>query len=224
MRNTDGSPPVRIGEGQGVALSADGRLAVTQPAKGGPLSVVPTGAGVARVVTHDNISYSGARFLPDGKRLLAIGIEPSHGIRDYFIDLSDGTAKPITPEGTIGVVLSPDARLVVVHDSEGKWGLFPLDGGQVRPIPGLDPSYTVTGWSPDGTSVYARKNSTRGVTVQMYKVNIVTGKVDPWKSFGPNLQSGVMAVSSPRFSRDGTAYAYIYVQDVAQAYVMRGLK
>jgi len=224
MRKTDGSPPVRIGEGQGVALSQDGRFAVTQPAKGGPLSLVPTGAGVARVLTHDNITYSGARFLPDGKRLLAIGIEPSHGMRDYLIDLSDGTAKPITPEGTIGVVLSPDARLVVVHDSEGKWGLFPLDGGEVRPIPGLDPSYTVSGWAPDGTSLYARKNSTRGGTVQMLKVNSVTGKVDPWKSFGPNLQSGVMAVSSPRFSRDGTGYAYIYVQDVAQAYVMRGLK
>jgi len=58
----------------------------------------------------------------------------------------------------------------------------------------------------------------------MYKVNVATGKIEPWKSFGPNLQSGVMAVSAPRFSRDGTAYAYVYVQDVAQAYVMRGLK
>jgi len=56
MRNTDGSPPVRIGEGMGFALSADGRWAVTQPAKGGPLSLVPTGAGVARVLTHDNVS------------------------------------------------------------------------------------------------------------------------------------------------------------------------
>jgi hypothetical protein len=58
----------------------------------------------------------------------------------------------------------------------------------------------------------------------MYRVNPATGKVDPWKIFGPNLPSGVMNVSSPRFSRVGTGYAYIYVQDVAQAYVMRGLK
>jgi hypothetical protein len=58
----------------------------------------------------------------------------------------------------------------------------------------------------------------------MYTVNTVKGKIDPWKTFGPNLQSGVMTVSAPRFSRDGTAYAYVYVQDVAQAYVMRGLK
>lgn len=224
MRNTDGSPPVRIGEGQGMALSADGKWAITQPAKGGPLTVVPTGAGVARVVTHDNISYSGARFLPDGKRLLAVGIEPSHGMRDYVIDLNDGTAKPLTAEGTIGGVISPDARFVVVHDSAGKWSLFPFDGGEARPISGLDASYTVTAWAPDGSSLYARKNSNRAVNAEMYKVNIATGKVERWKNFGPNLQSGVMGVSAPRFSRDGTAYAYIYVQDVAQAYVMRGLK
>jgi len=224
MRNTDGSPPVRIGEGMGFALSADGRWAVTQPAKGGPRSLVPTGAGVARVLTHDNVSYSNARFLPDGKRLLAIGIEPSHGMRDYVIDLNDGSAKPVTPDGLVGVAVSPDAREVIVHSADGRWGLFPLDGGDVRFIPGLDRSYTLTGWAPDGSSLFARKNSTRSVSVQMYTVNTVKGKIDPWKTFGPNLQSGVMTVSAPRFSRDGTAYAYVYVQDVAQAYVMRGLK
>jgi len=215
---------VRIGEGMGFALSADGRWAVTQPAKGGPLSLVPTGAGVARVLTHDNVSYSNARFLPDGKRLLAIGIEPSHGMRDYVIDLNDGSAKPVTPDGLVGVAVSPDAREVIVHSADGRWGLFPLDGGDVRFIPGLDRSYTLTGWAPDGSSLFARKNSTRSVSVQMYTVNTVKGKIDPWKTFGPNLQSGVMTVSAPRFSRDGTAYAYVYVQDVAQAYVMRGLK
>lgn len=224
MRNTDGSPPVRIGEGSGFALSADGRWAVTQPAKGGPLSLIPTGAGVARVLTHDNISYSSARFLPDGKHLLAVGIEPSHGMRDYFIDLNDGSAKPVTPDGIVGTAVSPDAHELIVHTAEGKWGLFPLGGGEIRLIPGLDRSYTLTGWAPDGSSLYARKNSNRVVSVQMYKVSIAEGKVAPWKSFGPNLQSGVMAVSAPLFSRDGTGYAYIYVQDVAQAYVMRGLK
>ncbi|HET8826458.1 MAG TPA: protein kinase [Terriglobales bacterium] len=224
MRNTDGSPPVRIGEGLGLALSADARWAITQPAKGGPLSLVPTGAGVARVLTHDNVSYSGAKFLPDGKRLLAVGIEPSHGTRDYFIDLNDGNSKPATPEGIVGLSVSPDGHNIVVRNSDGKWALCPLDGGDSRVIPGVDTSYGITSWAPDGASLYARKNTNREVMVQMYKVNIATGKVDPWKSFGPNLQSGVMAVSSPRFSRDGTGYAYIYVQDVAQAYVMRGLK
>lgn len=113
---------------------------------------------------------------------------------------------------------------IIVRNAERKWGLFPLDGGDIRFIPGLDGTYSVTGWTADGSSVYARKGNNRTDSVQMYKVSISSGKVETWKSFGPNQQSGLMAVGTPRFSRDGSGYAYIYIQDVAQAYVMRGLK
>ncbi|MGH9549275.1 MAG: hypothetical protein ACRD3W_07870, partial [Terriglobales bacterium] len=94
LRDTDGSPPVRIGDGTGEAISPDNKWVVTKPAKGGALSLVPTGAGEARQLTHDNISYGSVRYLPDGKQLLASGIEAGHGVRDYLIDLSSGIAKP----------------------------------------------------------------------------------------------------------------------------------
>ena len=45
LRDTDGSPPVRIGEGTGEAISPDTKWVITKPAKGGALSLVPTGAG-----------------------------------------------------------------------------------------------------------------------------------------------------------------------------------
>ncbi len=48
LRDTDGSPPVKIGEGNAMALSPDAKWVVTRPAKGGPLKLVPTGAGEAR--------------------------------------------------------------------------------------------------------------------------------------------------------------------------------
>src|SRR5579871_4895852 len=55
LRDMDGSPPIRIGEGRGEAISPDNKWVVTQPAKGGgALSVVPTGAGEARQLTHDH--------------------------------------------------------------------------------------------------------------------------------------------------------------------------
>jgi len=38
-------------------VSADGKWVIMQAAKGGPLRVVPTGAGEARQLTHDNVSY-----------------------------------------------------------------------------------------------------------------------------------------------------------------------
>ena len=64
LRDTDGSPPARIGEGTRRALSPDGKWAITKPAKGGPLNLVPTGAGEARQLTHDAMSYSAVRLLP----------------------------------------------------------------------------------------------------------------------------------------------------------------
>src|ERR1019366_6992074 len=87
-----GSPPVRIGEGRAEAISPDNKWVITQPLQQGPLQVVPTGAGEARQLTHDNVRYTRLRYLPDGKHLLAVGIEAGHGGRDYLIDVSNGNA------------------------------------------------------------------------------------------------------------------------------------
>jgi len=89
-------------------LPPDNKWVVIKPAKGGQLSMVPAGAGESRQLTHDSVSYRSMRFLPDGKHLLAAGIETGHGVRDYLIDVSTGESKPVTPEGVAGTRLSPD--------------------------------------------------------------------------------------------------------------------
>ncbi len=58
----------------------------------------------------------------------------------------------------------------------------------------------------------------------MYKVNIATGKTESLGVFGVNLPTGTQSVSPPRWSQDGHAYAYVYVQDLSQAYSVSGLK
>ncbi len=224
LRDTDGSPPVRIGEGSGEAISPDNKWVITKPAKGGQLSVVPTGAGEARQLTHDNISYGAMHYLPDGKQLLASGIEAGHGVRDYLIDLSNGNSKPLTPEGTAGARLSPDGRNVAVVGPDGKWGIWPLDGSGLRPVSGLDSKYYVSDWSPDGTSLYVLSSQSREDAARVYRVNVATGKMEFWKTFGTNLPAGVANVGGPRFSSDGTAYAYVYSRVLSQAYVVKGLK
>jgi WD40 repeat protein len=223
LRNTDGSPPVSMGEGVAMALSPDAKWVITKPAKGGPLSLIPAGAGESRVLTHDSLNYDSVSWSPDGKRLLASGIEAGYGERDYLIDLSNGNSKPITPEGVSGVKLSPDGKSTAVRGPDGKWGVGPLDGSALHPIPGLDINYHVDGWSPDGVSVYATSRRS-GKVAKVYKVNTVTGKIEPWRTFGEDAGARFSSVSAPLFSNDGTAYAYRYSQLTSQAYLVTGLK
>ncbi|HUN89686.1 MAG TPA: hypothetical protein VMU28_12880, partial [Terriglobales bacterium] len=150
LRDMDGTPPIRIGEGIGQAISPDGKWAVTQPAKKGALFLVPTGAGEARQLTHDNVSYRGAKYFPDGKRLLASGIEPGHGVRDYVIDVKTGDSKPLTPEGTSGLRISPDGQSVIMIGPDGNEGIWSMNGGGLRAIPGMDSKYYISSWGPDG--------------------------------------------------------------------------
>jgi Tol biopolymer transport system component/tRNA A-37 threonylcarbamoyl transferase component Bud32 len=226
LRDTDGSPPARIGEGNAMAISPDNKWVVTKPAKSGQLILVPTGAGESRTLTHDAVSYSAGRFLPDGKHLFARGIEVGHGLRNYLIDVGTGDSKPITPEGMAGFELSPDGRGAAVLGPDGKWGVWPLSGegaGGFRPIPGLDSKYHVAGWTPDGGSLYVTSSRSEQ-NVKVYRVNVQTGKMEPWKIFGAEGGAGVTETGYPHFSADGSAYTYIYVRVLSEAYVVTGLK
>ena len=117
----------------------------------------------------------------------------------------------------------------MVREADGKWGVWPLEGGGVRQIPGLGSNYNVIGWSPDGGSVYAvsrRQREKNGTVyrVTVYRVNVTTGKIDPWKTFGEGLAGGTMSVAGSYLAGDGGAYAYLYVQKLSQVYVIRGMK
>jgi Tol biopolymer transport system component len=223
LRNTDGSPPARISEGNCEGMSPDAKWVITKPAKGGLLSLVPTGAGEAQQLTHDSISYSRVRWMPDGKHLLATGIEPGHGPRTYQIDLATGESKPVTPEGVAGDLLSPDGKSFIVHGTDGKPGIWPLDGNGMRPIPGLDSSYYVRRWSPDGQSLYVASSRIQERVAKVYTVNIATGKMAFWKSFGENV-AGMSGAAAPLFSTDGSGYAYVYGSTLSEAYVVTGLR
>jgi hypothetical protein len=224
VRDSDGSPPVRIGEGSGLAISPDAKWVITQAAKGGPLRLVPTGAGEARQLTHDDVDYQKARWLAGGKELLAIGVEPGHGARDYLISVSSGDSKPVTPEGVVGAIPAPDGRSTAALGADGKWEIWPLDGSGLRPIPGLDSNYRVGGWSPDGASVLAFPTRQSGKTGTAYWVNIANGKMTLVKTFGEGLAAGTVSIGGSYMSGDGGAYAYRYMQTLSQVYVVRGMK
>jgi eukaryotic-like serine/threonine-protein kinase len=220
LRDTDGSPPVKIGQGIGLAISPDKKWVITKPNKSGALYVVPTGAGEMRQLTHDEVKYDAARYLPDGKHLVAVGIEKGHGIRDYLVDVSSGNSKPLTPEGIGGARLTQDGASVFVRNSEGKPGTWSIEGGSFKPIAGLDAKYAVIGSSQDGKELIVMDRTSTDRVSKVLKFDLATQKVTPWKTFGsPGLFSG-----PPVFSRDGRAYYYVYTQLLSVGYVATGIK
>ena len=187
--------------------------------------MVPTGAGEARQLTHDNISYEGVRYLPDGKQLLASGIEAGHGARDYLIDVSSGDSKPITPEGIAGTALSPDGRNLAVHGAG--WEMGRLAAGRKRPAPGSGAGLEVgmcRGGRRMGRRCMRAQGHSREKAADLYRVNVATGKTELWRTFGENLPAGASRAFRPTFSSDGSAYAYVYYQALSEAYVVKGLE
>jgi hypothetical protein len=57
----------------------------------------------------------------------------------------------------------------------------------------------------------------------MYSVNLATGKMDLWRTFSAP-GAGVTENEPAMVSIDGRAYAYVWFQDLCEAYVITGLR
>ncbi len=69
LRKTDGSPAVRLGDGNRPALSPDGKwvLCILSDGPRTTLTMLPTGAGEARSIGTEGLHYERVEWFPDGK-------------------------------------------------------------------------------------------------------------------------------------------------------------
>ena len=223
LRGTDGSPPTRLGEGLARALSPDGKWVITQDLGGTALKLVPTGAGEARTLTHDNISYTTVKYMPDGKHLIANGAEPGKSGRTYLIDTQTGDSKPLTPDGYSGTVVSHDGSKVAMRGPDGNWGVWAIADSKFTPIPSLDPKFGVRGWAPGDRELYARSSRAEDRGARVFRIDVKTGKTEFWKEFGGNM-TGIQGVGSPDMAQAADAYVYIYTQTLSEGYVVSHLQ
>jgi|KBSMisStaDraftv2_1062788.scaffolds.fasta_scaffold39664_3 serine/threonine protein kinase len=228
LRKTDGSPAVRLGEGEGLALSPDGKWVLSalvryDPA---PLILLPTGAGEPKPLPKDSINHdaSPAAFFPDGRRIVFTGSEAGHGRRSWVQDLEGGKARPITPEGVVGTAVSPDGRLVAARGPDQKVALYPVDGGPPQPAEGFEPNDVLLRWSPDQKFVYAGSGNRRLLIARVYRIELSTGRRETWKEFSLPDPTGVNGVSCSAITPDGKTFIFSYSQSLSDLYIVDGLK
>ncbi|HXY07688.1 MAG TPA: protein kinase [Terriglobales bacterium] len=225
LRQTDGSPAVRLGEGSGLALSPDGKwVAGGLPKPPVQLYLIPTGAGEQRTLTKDNINHLRARWFPDGKRLLFGGDEPGKGVRLYVQNIDGQAPRAITPEGVNPSLfaISPDGKQVAFFGPDQKTALVPADGGDVHAVPGLDVGDAPIAWTSDGRALFVYPLGE--VPAQVYKVDIANGRKLPWKKLSPPDVSGVTDISAILITPDGNNYVYEYGRTLSDLYLVRDLK
>ncbi len=224
LRNTDGSPAIRLGEGSGLSLSPDGKWALSRFNKTpSPLVLYPTGVGEMQQLKDDGLNHISAAFLPDGKRFVFSGTEAGHGVRLYLESLDEGKAHPFSMEGVgSGILLSWDGQFVATHGPDQKIYLFPIAGGEPQLVPGIQPGEIATAWSGDGKSLFVLLRGQ--VPAQVYQVDIATGHRTFWKVMEPADSAGIDTIGRVSTSIDSKAYVYSYVRTLSDLYLVQGLQ
>jgi eukaryotic-like serine/threonine-protein kinase len=225
LRGTDGSPAIRLGDGEPFALSPDGKWALCATHTSPPqLILLPTNAGNARTLTNDSIAHFGAAWLPDGEHIIFSGSEPGHAVRFYTQDLEGGKPQAITPDGsgTWTVLISPDGKLVVGNGADGKYYFFPVDGGQPQPAPGIESGESIDAWSADGRSFFV--HNSMGLPSTISRVDAMTGKRTIWKQITPAGPAGVDAIQGIAITPDEKSFVYSYRRRLSDLYLVDGLK
>jgi eukaryotic-like serine/threonine-protein kinase len=224
LRTTDGAPAVRLASGDFGNLSPDGKWAVIESGKPSKLMLVPTGAGEGRQLTDDKVQHFYAGWLPDGKTIFFNTIQQGQPPRGYLLNLdSPGAApRPITPEGTVAFFSTPDGEFLLATDSNRQPWLCPVAGGEPKKLNlAIEPGEYVLSFFDNGKSLLVR---TRTVPLKITRIDLATGKREPFREIAPADPAGVQSIPVIRFSADGKSYAYSLGRQLSDLYVVDGLK
>ena len=220
LRKTDGSPAIRLGEGDAGALSPDGKWALSLPVSPGKLLLIPTGVGQTRELSHEGLTPQWVvSWFPDGKRILFAANQQGHRRRSYAQRLDSTEANPVTPEDTIAYAISPDGRYLVTKNQT--ISLYPVEGGDPLPIPGTLPEDVPIRWHQDGRSLFVRSGY---LPARVFRIDVATGLRELFLELTPPDIAGVSFVGQIALTPDARAYAYSYWRTVSDLYAVDGLK
>jgi Tol biopolymer transport system component len=77
-------------------------------------------------------------------------------------------------------------------------------------------------WSADGKSLFVHRHD--GKTVNVFRVDVETGRRDPLMSLTSPDPTGVTTPPEPLFSADGKSCVYQYSRTTNDLYLVEGLR
>ncbi len=224
LRPTDGSPPLRLGEGlQDARLSPDGKWVLAGSKEGRVL--VPVGAGdVRRVAAADECHQT--EWLPDGTQFVCERL--SHpGIRLSLIEVASGKQTDVAvPAAAVtdfedGGPVSADGAFLAGSGSRGDVWVLPLAGGEPRRLP-TEKGMIPVGWSATGRYLYVERVGSMPANIQ--KLDLRTGRAETWRDLSLEDPAGIARIHPVMVKDDGRSWAFSYLRILSNLYVVDGLK
>jgi Tol biopolymer transport system component/predicted Ser/Thr protein kinase len=225
IRDTDGSPAVRLGEGGAAALSPDKKwVIIYTPASPAQLRLLPTGAGETKTLTNDAIAHQWAHWCPDGKHFVFSGNEPGKGVRYFIQDIAGGQPKAFSPEGVdaLSFAVSPDGQTVAGVGPNQKGYLYSVSSGEPKALAGMEEGDLPINFTSDGNAIFVYH--TGEIPAKVYRVELATGKKSVWKEIAPLDPTGVSTMAPVLITPDGKSYVYGFHRTVGDLYLVEGLK
>ena len=225
LRRLDGSPAVNLGDGEPLALSADGRFAVALPReRPDRLLIVPTGSGERRERRDASLPrILDANWFGDGRRLVVVAGPDASRARLYAWEV-DGSKppRPFSGAGRYGrPVASPDGRWVAAARDGMPLALYGVDG-TARPVPGGVAQDEALRFTSDGRALFVRRGD--GMPAQIDRIDLGTGVRQKWKELRPADPAGVFGISSVVITPDGRGYAYTFSSSLGSLYLAEGIR
>jgi hypothetical protein len=159
-------------------------------------------------------------WLPDGKGVVFTVVRGTT-VQIFLQEVATGALRPIAPTGAqlIPHSVTPDGHFVLAG-AGGEVRLFPLDGGESRPAAWLGDA-DFLGWSADGAAAFVARGS--GPRVEIQRVDVRTGRAQPWKTLAPADPVGIEGLGSAVVAADGRSYCYTYDRQLRDLYIVEGL-
>jgi hypothetical protein len=227
FRRTDGADAVRLGDGDPLVLSPDGKwaLVTSTGAQGRALTLLPTGPGESRALPHSGVKAEWAAFLDPGRLLLG-GAGADKVFRYYQQDLQTGAMKPWgkgAGHSEAYCLVAHDGSRVALGPVAGKVQLYSPSGDLIREISGMSGEEQLIQWSADGRELFI--GALGRFPVKIWRLDLATGQRRLWKELKPTDTLGVARLDSICVAPDGHSYAYSFMRILASdLYLMEGWK
>ncbi len=221
LRRADGSPVVRLGEGEVLDLSDDGKWVLTGMRSEPPqLAVISTGAGGMRRLNRGPlVRFGGGSFLPGADSVVIGGFEPGKAQRSYIQDFSGRPPRPVTPEATYCGFSVLDGKNVWAVGIDGHWFKYPINGGTPVPVPALHGRDYLVWLGPDGRSALV-KDQFASTVGRIEQVDLTTGLRKPFLNIEPASRSGLVMSLLTDISDDRRTYSYTAVWETSTLFLV----